>query len=340
MKKFISIAIVLLLCASMVFAQGGQETKAPKEKAPAAAPVGEPVDVMSVKANKPYDIVYINAFLTAPYMGYMNRAMYKTADDLGIKLTILDGKSDSQTMLDQANDCVIKGVDCVLLCCADQAGSVSIVQTIHDAGIPLVYVNTPGDPSVGDLVDSAVYPNLYNEGKVIGETCREQNPNGGVCILLEGTAGTETQIMRTKGFTDAIEGSGIKIVDRNICDWDKQISMSATEDMISAHPDLSIIYAHDDTMALGAIEAVKAAGLTDKIKVYGIGFMGEESKAALLEGTLAATCTQSPSWEGEFGVKLGVAILNGEPVEKLYMVQNLPVNAENCKTTKTGFEEE
>jgi ABC-type sugar transport system substrate-binding protein len=113
--------------------------------------------------------------------------------------------------------------------------------------------------------------------------------------------------------------------------------MNAANDMITKYPNLKIIYACDDSEALGAIEAVKAAGKSNQIKVFGIGYMGAESKAALKSGELAGTCTQSPAFEGRTSVDLAVKAANGEKVPTYVMTECLPVTKENCDQIETGF---
>ena len=241
-------------------------------------------------------IAYINALVTTPYFGYLDAAMTEHAQELGVDLQILDGQADNQVMLDQAQSLIDqKDVDAIIFTPCDMAGSVSIVQAISDAGIPLIICNTRVDESVENLTQSLICCDPTYEGEVVGQLAVEQCPEGGKCITLEGFAGQEAQIYRTEGFKNGIEGSKIEIVDQKICDWDKAKAMSATDDMITAYPDLAIIFAQDDTMAEGAIEAVKAAGKQDQIKVFGLGYMGDESKEALLSGELCGTCTQSPS---------------------------------------------
>ena len=186
-----------------------------------------------------------------------------------------------------------KDIDAIIFTPCDMAGSVSIVQAISDAKIPLVICNTRVDASVESMTQSLICCDPSYEGEVVGKLAVEQCPEGGKCITLEGFAGQEAQIYRTEGFKKGIEGSKIEVVDQKICDWDKAKAMTATDDMITAYPDLAIIFAQDDTMAEGAIESVKAAGKQDQIKVFGLGYMGDESKEALLSGELCGTCTQS-----------------------------------------------
>ncbi|MDR1796045.1 MAG: sugar ABC transporter substrate-binding protein [Clostridiales Family XIII bacterium] len=337
-KRILVLVMCIMLAAVLLAGCGGSGSGSGEAAAgSSAAAEAEGSAAAETGASGGYSVVYINALVTTPYFGYLDAAMEARAKELGISLQILDGKTDNQVMLDQAMSAIEQKPDAIIFTPADMAGSVSIVEAISDAGIPLVICNTRVDESVEPLTDSLICCDPGYEGEVIGKLAVEMAPEGGKCITLEGFPGQEAQIYRTEGFKKGIEGSAIEIVDQKICEWDKAKAMAATDDMITAHPDLAIVYAQDDTMAMGAIEAIKAAGKEDQIKVFGLGYMGDESKAALLSGELLGTCTQSPSWEGITTIEIAQKLIEGETVEEWYMTECLPVTKENCESIDHGY---
>lgn len=342
MKKMLAVVLCILMMVA-VFTACAAPAAAPSESA--AEQPAKVSESAEAKADAPAKdgakkIVYLNGLLTAPYFGYLDTAMMDQAKKVGVDLQILDGKMDNQVMYDQALSLIDQGdLDAIILTPVDMAGSVSIVQAITDAKIPLIICNSRVDKSVEALTSSLICCDPGHEGEVVGKLAVEQVPEGGKCATLEGVAGQEAQIYRTEGFKKAIEGSKIEIVDQKICEWDKAKAMSATDDLITTYPDLAIIYAQDDTMALGAIEAVKAAGKMDQIKVFGLGYMGDASKKALQAGELFGTCTQSPSWEGVTSLDVALKVIAGEKVDEWYMTECLPVTKENCETIDHGYNE-
>lgn len=50
----------------------------------------------------------------------------------------------------------------------------------------------------------------------------------------------------------------------------QDVSLQVSGDMITAHPDMNLIYACNDGGTIGAVQAVKNAGMGDQIKVFGI----------------------------------------------------------------------
>lgn len=339
-KKILGVVLSIAMVASMLAGCGSGETKE-KDTEKKTEDTKAAKDDKSEGETKRggYKIAYLNALVSVPYFGYLDSAIEEHAKELGVELQILDGKTDNQVMYDQALSIIDQDFDAVILTPSDMAGSVSIVEAIHDAGLPLIVCNSRVDASVEELTDSLVCCDPSYEGEVVGKLAVEQLPKGGKCVTLEGVAGQEAQIYRTEGFKKGIEGSKIEIVQQNICDWDKAKAMSATDDMIAAYPDLAMIFAQDDSMALGAIEAVKAAGKEDQIKVMGLGYMGDESKEALLDGSLLGTCTQSPSWEGVTALDVAIDVIEGKEVETWYKTECLAVTKENCESIDHGYNE-
>lgn len=332
-KKIMSVVLSVALVASMLMGCGsGEADKKDTEKK-----TENTKEEKGDAKDGGYKIAYLNALVSVPYFGYLDSAIEEHAKKLGVELQILDGKTDNQVMYDQALSVIEQDFDAVILTPSDMAGSVSIVEAIHDAGLPLIICNTRVDASVEELTDSLICCDPSYEGEVVGKLAVEQLPEGGKCVTLEGFAGQEAQIYRTEGFQKGIKGSKIEIVQQVICDWDKAKAMSATDDMIAAYPDLAMIFAQDDSMALGAIEAVKAAGKEKQIKVLGLGYMGDESKEALLDGSLLGTCTQSPSWEGTTALDVAIDVIEGKEVEAWYKTECLPVTKENCESIDHGY---
>lgn len=71
--------------------------------------------------------------------------------------------------------------------------------------------------------------------------------------------------------------------------------------------------ANNDGMALGALKAVEDAKMLDKIKIYGLDAT-PDALAAVKEGRLSATISQSTTEQGLVAMETIVKIVNGEKV--------------------------
>jgi ribose transport system substrate-binding protein len=77
---------------------------------------------------------------------------------------------------------------------------------------------------------------------------------------------------RVSNFEKAIQGSGVKIVDRQYANWNRDDAFKVMQDFLAKHPKLDAVWAADDDMALGVLEAIRQAKREDiKFVVGGAG---------------------------------------------------------------------
>ncbi len=88
---------------------------------------------------------------------------------------------------------------------------------------------------------------------------------------------------------------------------------AAAQDMLSANPDLEVIYAANDDSAIGAQRAMETAGKSVADGFILIGFDGADGALDLIEqGLMSATVAQDPYGQGVKAVETVLALLNGE----------------------------
>jgi len=81
-------------------------------------------------------------------------------------------------------------------------------------------------------------------------------------------------------------------------------------------------------MALGALKAVEDAKLLDKIKIYGLDAT-PDALAAVKEGRLTATVSQSTTLQGTTAMETAYKIVKGETVEAEILVSFTLITKEN-----------
>ena len=90
-------------------------------------------------------------------------------------------------------------------------------------------------------------------------------------------------------------------------------ALTATQNVLSAHPDINVIVSSGDQMIAGAVKAAQAAGKAGKIKMYGNGCTFE-AKQLILQGKQTGCTVYLPRTEAKFAVDLLVRAVNGERV--------------------------
>jgi ribose transport system substrate-binding protein len=88
-------------------------------------------------------------------------------------------------------------------------------------------------------------------------------------------------------------------------------ALKATQNVLSAHPDLNVIVSSGDQMIAGAVKAAQAAGLAGKIKMYGAGCT-IEAKQLILQGKQAGCAVYLPETEGRLVTQALVDAVNGK----------------------------
>ena len=120
------------------------------------------------------------------------------------------------------------------------------------------------------------------------------------------------------GFKSAIaDNSNLEIVASQTADWTREKGQSVTESILTANPDVTILYAPYDEMALGGLTVVKERNLLDQISVIGYGCT-KDGVAAIEADEMAATIDV-----GEYGTGFDIVnavtdfCINGKDVEKV-----------------------
>ena len=90
-------------------------------------------------------------------------------------------------------------------------------------------------------------------------------------------------------FLDTVDGQNIQ-----------DVALTASENLMTANPDMKAIYATGEPALIGAISAVTSQKRTDKVKVFGWDLTAQAIKG-IDEGWIVAVVQQDPYQEGEAG---------------------------------------
>jgi ribose transport system substrate-binding protein len=237
------------------------------------------------------------------WQSMIDGAKTAAADNSGVQLEVASGTSGSdatQVMIRNINDLITKGVDGLIV--AD--GFPQLTPTLKRAlakRIPVVFT----DANVGDLTSdevTTVATDPINAARQAGEFIIDHLKGRGEVGLLHGHPGFKVSLDRTKAAKDAFAGTDVKVVAELPTTCERVRAITATKDMMTAHPEIDVIYSACAVPALGAIQALKQLGLTGKVQVVGFDASDEELKA-IEAGTELASVAQFPRKQGEIAVQ-------------------------------------
>ena len=234
----------------------------------------------------------------------LETAFIYEAEKHGIELVIQDANLDLAAQISHIEDFVTMGVDAITFGAVDPVGIAPAVEEAVAQGIPVFVFDSPIE---SDKTTSFIGFDLYRDGVILAEWALDyiDKEMGGkaTIALLDFPAEPTNSVIRTNGFNDTIEAANnpdIKIVTRQDGGASRTISMAATENILTAHEDVDMIFGVNFDTCAGAKAACVAAG-RDDIVICGLGW----------------------------GVECFEALENNDPMYKAFFVPAPPILAEN-----------
>ncbi|WP_230530011.1 ABC transporter substrate-binding protein [Microvirga roseola] len=132
------------------------------------------------------------------------------------------------------------------------------------------------DPAIQDIYVAGNNPEF---GRVAGKYFVDNLKEGNVVVLR----GIPTVIdeERVSNFEKALEGSGVKVIDKQYANWNRDDAFRVMQDYLAKHPKIDAVWASDDDMALGVLEAIRQAKRDDIKFVLGGAGMKEMVKRVM-----------------------------------------------------------
>ena len=257
----------------------------------------------------------------------MDNAGKKYCQENGIELISYDGNYDAATQLSQIETMIADGCDAIILNPHDAVACAAGVEIAHQAGIPVVGVNTMVE---SDLLTSYVGSQDVSAGEDIMQYMIDYlGKDEFNIVIIEGPMGQSAQLQRIEGIENILaKYPKIKELARNTANWSRSEAMSLMETWInSIGSDIHAVIAENDEMALGARQAIEDAGLD--IPCIGIDGI-TDAVAAIQEGRMIASDFQNAEGQMVGAIEAAVKAVNGEPVEKFTWIPFEMITPENA----------
>ena len=269
--------------------------------------------------------------LTNPYFVAMQEFAQKLCDKYGIQLECVAPPDETkiEEQIGMFETMLEKKVDVILVVPCGTTEIVASIERANAAEVPVFCLDTNAS---GGKITSFIGTNNFEGGKLAGQWVGKTLGAGKLSIIT-GTPGNKTHEDRVNGFLEGIkEFKDLTVVGEVLPAYsDRSQGMSQAENLLTANPDITVLYCTNDEMAMGAGEAVKARGLSDKITV--IGFDGAPTSAqGILDGIIDASVAQAPGRMAELGVEAAYQLLtNGKAPESVVDTGCTIVTKDNAK---------
>lgn len=210
-------------------------------------------------------------------------------------------------------------VDAIVIAPYNQKASVAALKRAHDSGIKIVTYDSFIE---ADFPVSNIKSDQVALGKATGEEAAKyiQEKMGGkakVAIISYLALLPEPAGQRNKGFEDEIKKlPGVEIVARQDA-WLAEKGVGVVEGILTAHPDVNLIWGANEGGTVGAVTAVRNAGKAGKIAVFGTDISDQMAGFLLADDNILQAVTgQKPFEIGSQALETAVKSMKNEPVEK------------------------
>ncbi len=242
---------------------------------------------------------------------------------------VLSTASDPGTQVNDIEDMVAtRNINALVVLPFESDPLTPPVQAVADSGAWVTVVDR--GLSVAGIEDLYVAGDNSGFGTVSGEFMVSQMPEGGDIVLFRGIP-TTIDNERVDGFTAAIEGSGINVLDMEHGNWNRDDSFTVMEDFLSKYPKIDAVWASDDDMAIGVLAAIEAAGRDDvKFVLGGAGMKEMIKRTADGDVMVPANVTYPPSMIATAIELTAVGLTSNAPVSGTFVIGSVLVTKDNA----------
>lgn len=230
-------------------------------------------------------------------------------------------------------------VDAMIMCpVADDAPYEAIFKEAEEAGVPVFEYGADVTMLKNAYVTCANVYSQYDSAKAVGAWVAENMKDKALKIAVVAGPKGPPATLRDNGFRDGLKSHpNFEIVAEQSGDWMREKAVNVTENMLTANPDINMVFCMYDEMAMGAASAIKNRGLADKVTVIGYD-MNIESLQAIKDGIITCSVYNGTKEAGQDCIKLiKKLVMDGEQISKLYLYAPKVINTANAKDFDTNL---
>jgi ribose transport system substrate-binding protein len=243
---------------------------------------------------------------------------------------IVKTSPDPASQANAIQDLAVQGLDALVILPTDPDPLVNAIKEVKAKGTFVTIVDrAPSvmDNSVRDLYVAGNNPAL---GQTAGEYIKANTPDAEVVVIRGLPIPIDQQ--RQDGFDKGIEGSNVKVLDRQFGNWNRDDAFKVMQDYLTKYPKIDVVWCQDDDMAVGVLQAIEQAGRTDiQYVVAGAGSKDMVKKVMDGDKMIPVDVLYPPAMVGTAMELTAAAIFNQVPVHGTYTLDATLITKENAK---------
>jgi ribose transport system substrate-binding protein len=210
-------------------------------------------------------------------------------------------------------DYINKGIDAIVFAACDAQGLIPVIEQAQQKGIPVITIDSGVD---SDIPISFIATDNILAAQQAAQRLAELIGATGKVACIPFIPGAATSNWREQGFVEEIKKyPDVELLAIRYSQSEVAVGMAVTEDILTAHPDLTGIFAANEAGTIGVIQALKTKNKIRQVKVVGFDAASNEVKA-LQAGEIDALIVQDPFKMGYEGVKAAMMTMKRESVPK------------------------
>ncbi|MFC9226882.1 substrate-binding domain-containing protein [Streptomyces hygroscopicus] len=285
------------------------------------------------RAKHPVTIGYSVFDLQDPYFQTYAAGIKEEAARRHVRAIIADAKSSQLEQVSNSASLISRGISALIVSPVQPAALPATINQAHRQKIPVII----GDVGAQGDYDAYILSDNRDGGKQAAEYMKRAfsgRPGLHKIGIVDLAPGVVVGKERSEGFKEEVARDPHFRVVASLPGQTVDTAYKATQDMLSAHPDLDGIYAMNSNNVQGAARAIQASGKGKDFKL--VGFNGDPVEMNLIrEGTETATVAQDPYAQGKLAVETALRLLEGksprydEPATKTLRVPIQVVDSTN-----------
>jgi ribose transport system substrate-binding protein len=184
------------------------------------------------------------------------------------------------------------------------------------------------DAAIQDIYVAGNNPEF---GRVAGKYFVDTLKTGNV-VILRGIP-TVVDEERVANFEKALEGSGIKVLDKQYANWNRDDAFRVMQDYLAKHPKIDAVWASDDDMALGVMEAIRQSKRDDvKFVLGGAGMKDMVKRVMDGDKMVPANVSYPPGMIATAMFVTAGQFYDNAPMRGTYVLNAQLITKDNAKT--------
>ena len=245
----------------------------------------------------------------------VNNGSVSAGEELGYNIVCEAPESEVQigVQIDLIENAVKNGSKAIVIAPINGVDLNDALKTAENKGVKVVTIDT----KTADDSFSYVGSDNYSAGAIAGREARkliDASGKIGVIALSEDSPSSSSRVEGFKSELETVDGDiEVSVVDIKYCNSDKATAKQQALELISAYPDIEMIYGVNQNSTIGICEAVAEKGLSASVDVVGFN-ASEEEIEYIKKGVLKGTIIQNPFNMGYLGVRNAVKLIDGESI--------------------------